>query len=153
MQTAIPNREGCWMRGNGSKRGRRRRRRPLQIRTVNPATNEHRRESRNNGGIRNADEHLEKRFLTKRELAEYIGMSEYTIDSWVSERREVPFVRMGRRVKFDMRDVEKWVEHSKKMYKLLSEQLKQDPDNIEVEDRLEYFKSVIEGWGKGMIGL
>jgi len=51
--------------------------------------------------------------LTKKELAEFLGISVYTIDTWVSQRREIPFVRMGRRVMFDMEDVKKWVENSK----------------------------------------
>ena len=54
-----------------------------------------------------------KRFLTKKELAGYLGLSVFTIDSWVSQRREVPFVRMGRRVMFDMEDVQTWVEANK----------------------------------------
>ena len=55
----------------------------------------------------------EKQFLTKKELADYLGLSVFTIDSWVSQRREVPFVKMGRRVMFDMGDVRTWVEANK----------------------------------------
>jgi len=55
----------------------------------------------------------EKSFLTKRELAQYLGLSVFTIDSWVSQRREIPFVKMGRRVMFDLSDVYKWVEERK----------------------------------------
>lgn len=56
---------------------------------------------------------LRKQFLTKKELAEYLGLSVFTIDSWVSQRREVPFVKMGRRVMFDIGDVQAWVEANK----------------------------------------
>lgn len=56
---------------------------------------------------------LEKQFLTKKELAACLGLSVFTIDSWVSQRREIPFVKMGRRVMFDMDDVRVWVETNK----------------------------------------
>ncbi|MCK4858079.1 MAG: helix-turn-helix domain-containing protein [candidate division Zixibacteria bacterium] len=52
-------------------------------------------------------------FLTKKELAEYLGISIFTIDSWVSERREIPFVKMGKRVMFEMGDVLSWVDAKK----------------------------------------
>jgi len=52
-------------------------------------------------------------FLTKKEVAEFLGLSIYTIDSWVSERREIPFIKMGRRVMFDINDVRIWIEENK----------------------------------------
>ena len=55
----------------------------------------------------------EKKFLTKKELAELLGLSIYTIDAWVSQRREIPFVKMGKRVMFDIEDVQEWVESQK----------------------------------------
>jgi excisionase family DNA binding protein len=55
----------------------------------------------------------EKRFLNKKELAGYLGVSVYTIDSWVSQRQEIPFVKMGRRVMFDLKDIEAWIEKHK----------------------------------------
>lgn len=54
-----------------------------------------------------------KRFLSKRELADLLGISVFTVDSWVSERREIPFVKMGKRVMFDMADVLSWLENKK----------------------------------------
>ena len=54
-----------------------------------------------------------KYFLSKKELAEYLGVSVFTIDTWVSQRREIPFVKMGRRVMFDIADVRDWIEKSK----------------------------------------
>lgn len=53
------------------------------------------------------------RFLSKKELAEYLGLSVFTVDAWVSERREIPFVKMGRRVMFDLNDVLAWIESNK----------------------------------------
>jgi len=52
-------------------------------------------------------------FLSKKELSEYLGISIFTIDSWVSERREIPFVKMGKRVMFDLNDVAAWVNSRK----------------------------------------
>ncbi len=56
-----------------------------------------------------------KGFLSKKELAEYLGISVFTIDAWVSQRREIPFVRMGGRVLFDLEDVREWIE-TRKVY-------------------------------------
>jgi excisionase family DNA binding protein len=52
----------------------------------------------------------EKSFLTKKELSLMLGISIFTLDSWVSERREIPFVKMGKRVMFDLNDVVEWIE-------------------------------------------
>jgi len=54
-----------------------------------------------------------KQFLSKKELSQYLGISVFTIDSWVSERREIPFVKMGKRVMFDLADVADWVTQRK----------------------------------------
>jgi len=58
---------------------------------------------------------MPKRFLTKKELAAYLGLSIFTIDSWVSQKREIPYVKMGKRVLFDVGDVHAWLQ-SKKVY-------------------------------------
>ncbi|MEP0826919.1 MAG: helix-turn-helix domain-containing protein [bacterium] len=55
----------------------------------------------------------DRRFLTKRQVASLLGLSIYTIDAWVSQRREIPFVKMGRRVMFDVKDVNAWVEKNR----------------------------------------
>lgn len=55
----------------------------------------------------------EKSFLNKKELAVMLGLSVFTIDSWVSERREIPFVKMGKRVMFDINDIVEWIENHK----------------------------------------
>ena len=54
-----------------------------------------------------------KAFLTKKELAAYLGLSIFTIDTWVSQKREIPYVKMGGKVMFDLNDVQEWVEKSK----------------------------------------
>jgi excisionase family DNA binding protein len=53
---------------------------------------------------------IDKIFLSKKELSVMLGISIFTIDSWVSERREIPFVKMGKRVMFDLNDINEWIE-------------------------------------------
>jgi excisionase family DNA binding protein len=55
----------------------------------------------------------DRKFLTKREVAALLRLSLYTIDSWVSQRRELPFVRMGSRVMFDANDVQAWIDKNR----------------------------------------
>ena len=52
-------------------------------------------------------------FLDKKQLAAYLGLSIFTIDSWVSQRREIPFIKMGKKVMFDLADVLTWLESKK----------------------------------------
>lgn len=54
---------------------------------------------------------MEKRFLGIRELAEYLGITEGTVYVWVCHRK-IPYLKVGRLVKFDMRKIEKWLEES-----------------------------------------
>ena len=55
----------------------------------------------------------ERKFLNKREVAALLRLSTYTIDSWVSQRRELPFIRMGSRIMFDAKDVQAWIEKNR----------------------------------------
>jgi len=41
---------------------------------------------------------------------------------------------------------DKYIIHCKKMVVRLTQQLELDPDNYEVEERLEYFKSIVENY-------
>jgi excisionase family DNA binding protein len=50
-------------------------------------------------------------FLDKKQLAAFLGLSIFTIDSWVSQKREIPFVKMGKRVKFAAEDGMEWIEN------------------------------------------
>lgn len=53
------------------------------------------------------------RFWDKQNIAEYLGVSIYTIDAWVSQKR-IPFLRMaGRKVMFDKEEIEKWIDQQK----------------------------------------
>ena len=52
---------------------------------------------------------MEKRFLSIKQLAEYLGIAEGTVYVWVCHRK-IPYVKVGRLVKFDMRKIEEWIE-------------------------------------------
>ncbi|OGS34827.1 MAG: hypothetical protein A2474_05245 [Elusimicrobia bacterium RIFOXYC2_FULL_34_12] len=55
---------------------------------------------------------MEKWRFNIEELAEYIAVSKGTIYNWISQRKLI-FVKMGRRVKFDIKDIDKWIESKK----------------------------------------
>ena len=48
---------------------------------------------------------MEKRFIGMKELAVYLGVSEYTIKAWVY-RDKIPCKRIGRAIRFDMRQID-----------------------------------------------
>ena len=52
---------------------------------------------------------MEKRFVDINAIAEYLGMKKYTIYCWVNQRK-IPYVKMGRLLRFDTRMINKWVE-------------------------------------------
>lgn len=56
------------------------------------------------------DRVIEKRFIGPDELARYLDIKIGTVYSWVCLRR-IPFVKMGRLVKFDLKDIDKWLQH------------------------------------------
>ena len=51
---------------------------------------------------------MDKRFIGINELAAYLDVSVKTIRSWVWQRR-IPYFKMGRLVKFDLRKIESWL--------------------------------------------
>ena len=55
---------------------------------------------------------MEKRYLTVKELSEYLGIPRHTIYCWISMRK-IPFVKMGRLVRFDIEAIQKWVQQRK----------------------------------------
>ena len=55
---------------------------------------------------------MNKRLINKKELAEYLRLSIYTVDAWVSQHR-IPYIKMGRRVLFDLDEIDKWKENRK----------------------------------------
>ena len=48
------------------------------------------------------------RLVSIKEAADYIGLYPHTIYTMVSQRR-IPFVKMGRLVKFDLELLDKWI--------------------------------------------
>jgi excisionase family DNA binding protein len=52
-----------------------------------------------------------RRLIDIREAAEYTGLSVHTLYTMVSQRR-VPFVRVGRLVKFDVELLDKWIKQN-----------------------------------------
>lgn len=74
--------------------------------------------------IRNKDKtnHLARKIGEMRkkidiqELSEMLGVSVNTIYSWISQRK-IPYIKVGRLVRFDVDKVEKWLEnHSVEVY-------------------------------------
>jgi excisionase family DNA binding protein len=49
-----------------------------------------------------------KRFIDADEVADYLGLAESTVYTMVSQRR-IPFVKMGRRTKFDRKELDRWI--------------------------------------------
>ncbi len=49
-----------------------------------------------------------RRLVDIKEVAEYTGLSVHTLYTMVSQRR-VPFVKMGRLTKFDLRLLDEWI--------------------------------------------
>lgn len=53
-----------------------------------------------------------KRLLSINELAEYLGISKNTIYAWTSQKK-INFIKCGRLVKFDVADIDKWIQDHK----------------------------------------
>ena len=57
---------------------------------------------------------MEKRFINMKDLAAYLGVSRYTVRSWVYQDK-IPCTRIGRAIRFDMRQIERILEKEDKM--------------------------------------
>lgn len=53
-----------------------------------------------------------RRLLSIGQLSQQLGISVKTLYGWVC-LRQIPYLKMGRLVKFDARDIEKWIETKK----------------------------------------
>lgn len=51
---------------------------------------------------------MEKRFLGIKEMAEYLGLTVGTMYVWVCHKK-IPYLKVGKLVKFDLREIEKWL--------------------------------------------
>jgi len=52
---------------------------------------------------------MNRRFISKEELAIYLGVSPNTIRSWVWMRK-IPYHKLGGLVKFDLQKVDSWAQ-------------------------------------------
>ena len=52
-----------------------------------------------------------QRLMSVKEAATYTGLSPHTVYSMVSQRR-IPFVKVGRLVKFDLDLLDKWIKQN-----------------------------------------
>ena len=56
---------------------------------------------------------MARRFLTKKEVAAMFGITECHLDS-LRRENAFPSIKLGAAVRFDVADVEKWIEDQKK---------------------------------------
>jgi len=54
---------------------------------------------------------MDKRIMGICELADFLGVSKNTIYSWVWQKK-IPYTKLGRLVKFDLKAIERWMEKS-----------------------------------------
>ncbi|MFH0813132.1 MAG: helix-turn-helix domain-containing protein [Pseudomonadota bacterium] len=55
---------------------------------------------------------MQKRLIDIKEASEYLDLTVNTLYSWVSQRK-IRFVKVGRLTKFDLRDIDRFIEESK----------------------------------------
>ena len=55
---------------------------------------------------------MERRFVGTKDLAQYLDLSINTVRYWVFQR-QIPHHKIGRSVKFDLREIEKWLKDRK----------------------------------------
>ncbi|MCM8771345.1 MAG: helix-turn-helix domain-containing protein [Candidatus Omnitrophica bacterium] len=52
------------------------------------------------------------RLITVEELAKYLNLNPHTIYIWV-EQKKIPFIKIGRMVRFDLIEIEEWLASKK----------------------------------------
>ena len=57
-------------------------------------------------------EGTEQRYLSPQELSKYLGIAIQTVYEWTSQKK-VPYIKMGRLVKFDQREIDTWMQTQK----------------------------------------
>jgi len=55
---------------------------------------------------------IEKRFIGMDECSVYLDVKKNTLYQWVHQRR-IPHLKFGRRVKFDLRELEGWIKKNR----------------------------------------
>ena len=58
---------------------------------------------------------MDKRFIGIQELADLLGISKNTVYSWTCQKR-IPYLKVGRLVKFDRGDIEGWIKGRKRPF-------------------------------------
>jgi excisionase family DNA binding protein len=56
---------------------------------------------------------MQKRLLNIQEASEYLGFAVHTIYGWTSQR-QIPFVKIGGRLRFDKRKLDRWIEQNER---------------------------------------
>ena len=57
---------------------------------------------------------INKRYLSISELSQYLGVSINTLYSWNS-RGGIPHIKLGRLVKYDIKDIDEWMYKKKEL--------------------------------------
>ncbi len=52
---------------------------------------------------------MNKLLINVKQLSESTGLSVFTLYSWINQKR-IPYVKVGRLVRFDPKRIEKWIE-------------------------------------------
>ncbi len=55
---------------------------------------------------------MDRRYFGIKEMANYLGIAEGTLYSWVCYRK-IPFFKVGRLVKFDMVIIDEWIQKTR----------------------------------------
>lgn len=55
---------------------------------------------------------MKKLVIDIKELSKLLGISDKTVYGWVHQKR-IPFVKLGGVLRFDMEDIEKWIQKNK----------------------------------------
>jgi excisionase family DNA binding protein len=58
---------------------------------------------------------MEKRFFNAKEISNYLGVSEEAIRKWAI-RGKIPFVKLGKSLRFDMIKIDSWVKTKENAY-------------------------------------
>lgn len=58
---------------------------------------------------------IQKRFFNAKEISTYLGVSEEAIRKWTL-RGKIPFVKLGKSLRFDMIKIESWVKAKESSY-------------------------------------
>lgn len=53
-----------------------------------------------------------KRFIGVKELAQYLDIKTETVYAWIQQRK-IPYTKIGRLVKFETIEIEKWIERNR----------------------------------------